>query len=339
MSHSTGVLLVNLGTPASPQIKDVRRYLIEFLTDGRVIDFNWLKRQLLVRGVIVPARCKQSAHYYQKIWTSEGSPLLVHSKNVRDSLQNHLGGDFKVELAMRYQEPSIRKGLENLLKTDLDHLIILPLFPQYASATTGSVHACVMKELSFYLHLPKLTFISQYPIYPGYIQACSTIAQSYAVETYDHILFSFHGLPERHLIKMDAQQKCLKTKTCCQEYQKQNAFCYSAQCYATANAIATQLGLEKGRYTVCFQSRLGKEPWMQPYTSAAIAELAAAGKKKLLVLSPSFVADCLETLYEIGMEYEEEFKKAGGEKLDLVRSLNDHPLWVEALRQIVLEQC
>lgn len=337
MPIKPGVLLVNLGTPSSPRPKDVYKYLIEFLTDGRVIDYSWLSRQLLVRGLIVPLRYRKSAKLYQQIWTAEGSPLLTHGVRLKKCLQENLEDGFHVELAMRYQQPSIKNGIKKLLDLGVQHIIVLPLFPQYASATTGSVHECVMKELSKSLTIPKLTFISQYATHSGYIGTICAIAETYPLEEYDHILFSFHGLPERHLRNADKQQCCLKTKSCCAIYGKQNGFCYSAQCYATARAIAEKLNLSNDRYSISFQSRLGREPWMQPYTSETLEKLAAQGKKKVLVFSPSFVADCLETICEIGIEYSEEFKKAGGEKLDLVRSLNDHPLWVDALREIILE--
>jgi protoporphyrin/coproporphyrin ferrochelatase len=339
MQSKTGVLLVNLGTPNSPMNKDVYRYLIEFLTDKRVMDLPWLKRQLLVRGVIVPSRYRQSAKAYQQIWTKDGSPLMVYSRKVQQLLQIALGKEFKVELAMRYQQPSIQEGIDSLLKESIDHLIILPLFPQYASASTGSVNQKVLEILSGYQVIPKITLINQFSTHPGFIDAFCTLSKPYNIETYDHIIFSFHGLPERHLLKADNNGKCLKSMDCCSSITSSNKDCYSAQCFATANAISKKLHIPKEKFTVSFQSRLGKDPWIQPYTSSLIQKLAKLQKKRVLVFCPAFVCDCLETIFEIGVEYAEEFKHAGGECLDLVPGLNDHPAWIEALRIIILDSC
>lgn len=340
MNHKTGLLLVNLGTPRSPKPRDVYRYLIEFLTDERVMDMPWLKRQLLVRGLIVPMRYRQSAHAYQQIWTDQGSPLMVFGKQVKEKLQQILGGKFCVELAMRYQEPSIQKGLDSLMAAEIDHLVVLPLFPHYASATTGSVHQKVQELLSRYRVIPKVTLIDHYATHPKLISAFCEVAKPYHPEKYDHILFSFHGLPERHLRDADTSGQCLVKSDCCQSLCRRNRNCYSAQCHATARAIVKGLDLPAGySHTICFQSRLGKDPWIQPYTSASIAELAKQGKKRILVFCPAFVCDCLETIYEIGVEYAEEFKHAGGERLDLVPGLNAHPSWIEALRALVYDNC
>lgn len=333
----TGVLLVNLGTPDSPHPKDVRRYLIEFLTDHRVIDLPCLQRQLLVRGVIVPRRYKVSAKSYKAIWTSEGSPLLVYGNRVKKALQKELGDQYCVELAMRYRYPSIQEGLQNLLKKNLSHLIILPLFPQYASATTSSVHESLMNELKRLQVIPKVTFMNHFYDHPGFIKAFCSLAQKYDLNAYDQILFSFHGLPKRQLVKANCSGFCLSREECCRQIVGNNQNCYAAQCYATAYAIATELNLEENHFKVCFQSRLGKEPWIEPSTSATITQCAQTGMKNLLLFSPSFVCDCLETLYEIGVEYAQEFKQAGGESLTLVEGLNDHPIWIEALKEIIIQ--
>lgn len=328
-----GVLLVNLGTPLSPKHHDVFRYLTEFLTDERVIDFPWLKRQLLVRGVIVPFRYRQSAEQYRRLWTKEeGSPLLFHSKRVQEKLQQTLGNEYHVALAMRYQYPSIAEALEKLCKEEIDELIILPLFPQYASATTGSVYQKVMKELQNWQAFPKLIFINHFFDHPAMIDAFCARAGQYPLSSYDHVLFSFHGLPESQL--RQANNGCL-TSHCCQQLCQKNRSCYKAQCFATARAIIDQLNLKEKHYTICFQSRLGKETWIQPYTTDVLHTLAKQGHKRLLVFSPSFVCDCLETTYEISSEYQREFKQLGGEELQLVEGLNDHPLWIKALQQII----
>lgn len=338
MQKRTGVLLVNLGTPDSPQPRDVHRYLTEFLTDERVLDIPWLQRQLLVRGIIIPTRYRASAKAYEQIWTSEGSPLLAHSKRMQKALQNELGELFTVELAMRYQSPSIACGLGELFKAEISKLIILPLFPQYASATTGSVHQKVMEILSRRREIPEVTFIDHYYDHPGLINAFYAAAQNHRIEDYDRVLFSFHGLPERQLKAANCSGFCLSGAGCCKELKVANQNCYAAQCYATAKAIARRLEISADRYSICFQSRLGKEPWLQPYTSKTIADCAARKENKVLVLCPSFVCDCLETIYEIGIEYDAEFKKAGGTLLTLVQGLNDSPAWINGLKDIIVQK-
>lgn len=336
MNPQTGLLLVNLGTPNSYKPKDVFRYLNEFLTDPRVLDFSWLKRQFLARGVIVPFRYKQSAKQYRQLWMEEGSPLLVHGRAVQEKIQDALGSQFKVSLAMRYQNPSIACGLEELRQAHVKEILIFPLFPQYASATTGSVHQQVMDHIKTWQVIPKLTFVNSYSDHPALIQAFCERGLQYDLTSYNHILFSFHGLPERHLHKASLSQSCLK-EGCCERLGSTNQFCYKAQCYATALGIAHQLKLEKTDYTICFQSRLGKEPWMQPYMSDVLLRSLQQGRKRLLVFCPSFICDCLETTCEITHEYGEQFKKRGGETLQLVEGLNSHPAWINALKSIVLD--
>lgn len=335
MTAETGVLLVNLGTPDSPAPADVRRYLTEFLTDDRVIDMPWLQRQLLVRGLIIPSRYKQSAKAYQKIWTAEGSPLLSYGRKVQKALQNSLGENFIVEFGMRYKNPSMDSALQKLMEKGVSDLIILPLFPQYASATTGSIQQRIFELISKYRVIPKLNVVAHFYNHPSMIEAFCAQARKHPLENYDHFLFSFHGLPEAQLLKSDSCGHCLQSKDCCSRLLNQNAGCYAAQCHATAQAIIEQLKLPADKYSICFQSRLGKAPWLRPYTAETIAHCAKVGRKKLLVFSPSFVCDCLETLYEISIEYADDFKAAGGECIDLVEGLNDHPLWIDALTSIV----
>ena len=336
-----GILLVNLGTPDSPSIPDVKKYLIEFLTDDRVIDYPWLKRQLLVRGIIVPARVKNSAATYRKIWDEKGSPLKYISEELRDLLQKNLMEEentqtqYEVVLAMRYQQPNIESALRSLQQKLVDHIIILPLFPQYASATTGSIHQKVMEIVSNWQSIPNLSFVNSYHDNPDFIEALASIGKTYQPENYDHILFSFHGLPERQLLKADTGNYCLQDKSCCENINDKNRFCYKAQCTGTAKAIAKALNIPKEEYTICFQSRLGKEVWIQPYLNETLERLAKEGKKKILAFSPAFVADCLETIYEIGVECQEDFEHWGGEKVQLVESLNTHPLWVKTLVKII----
>lgn len=329
-----GVLLVNLGTPDAPTKSAVKKYLIEFLTDGRVIDIPWIQRQLLVRGLIIPRRLQSSLKSYQAIWTKEGSPLLVHSLKTVELLQASLGERYQVEIAMRYQSPSIASALRKFQANRIKELIILPLFPQYASATTGSIFEKIFQDLSSQLTIPKLTFIDQFHDHPLFIKAFQAVSTHLNFSDYDHILFSFHGLPERQLKKCGSGNCC--KPNCCKN--PENISCYAAQCHQTAHAIAKECNLSSDHYSLCFQSRLGKEPWISPFTSDQIQELAKKGAKKVLVFCPAFVADCLETLYEISIEYKELFIHEGGETLDLVPGLNTHPAWIAALKDIILSQ-
>jgi protoporphyrin/coproporphyrin ferrochelatase len=332
-----GVLLVNLGTPDSPQTADVRKYLNEFLMDGRVIDVNPVLRTLLVKGIIVPFRSPKSAKLYQKIWSDEtGSPLLHYSKLQHQALQQRLGDEYQVELAMRYQSPSIESALQRLKDALVSAIKVIPLFPQYASASTGSVYEKVMGLVKDWQTTPNITFINSFHDNDLMIQTFANNAQKHQPETYDHILFSFHGLPQRQLIKCDhTNSYCLKVDGCCNTLNDTNKFCYSAQSYDTARLIAQKLNIPKEKYTVCFQSRLGNDPWVQPYTSEIIEKLAKEGKKRLLVFCPAFVADCLETVYEVTEEYGAEFRELGGEHIQLVESLNDSPMFIDALEGLV----
>ncbi|WP_304069033.1 ferrochelatase [Pedobacter glucosidilyticus] len=334
-----GILLVNLGTPDSPKTADVRKYLDEFLMDGRVIDINPVLRTLLVKGIIVPFRGPKSAKIYKEIWTEQGSPLLIYGNNVRNAIAERLGEDYQVELAMRYQSPSIPDALERLKQAKVDSIKVIPLFPQYASASTGSVHQLVMEIVSQWQAIPSISFVNSYYDHPGMIKVFADNTRKYLDEGWDHILFSFHGVPQRHMRKADVSgEHCLKVKDCCKTLTENNKFCYSAQCHQTAKLIAEELNLSDDMYSLCFQSRLGNDPWMQPYTSDVLKELAGKGVKRILVLCPAFVADCLETLFEISFEYQEEFEELGGEKVQLVESLNDHPAWIDALEDIILNK-
>lgn len=336
MKHCVGVLLVNLGTPDSAAPRAVKRYLTQFLTDGRVIDVPWFFRQLLVRGIIIPKRYKSSAKLYQTIWTKEGSPLKIYGNELAKKLQATLGSTFQVEIAMRYQRPSIEEGLEKL--RGLKKIVVVPLFPQYASATTGSVYQEVFRILRKWQVIPSLVSIDEFATHQDVIKAFCASARKRDLSKYDHFVFSYHGLPQRQVQKADRCNHCLKESNCCQNLTKKNQTCYAAQCVATTHAIRKELGLESDVISHCYQSRLGKDPWLQPYASDTLEQLAKAGKKKLLVFSPAFVADCLETLQEIGIEYQAEFKKWGGEKLDLVEGLNTNPEWVSALKNMIMQQ-
>lgn len=351
MRQKVGVLLVNLGTPDSPKRSDVRKYLKEFLTDGRVIDIPYIPRQMLVRGFIAPFRSGSSSKSYKEIWSDEtGSPLMYHGLNLTEKVQAHLNSltatdegampDFDVFLAMRYQSPSIKDTLNEMKIRQFDKIIVFPLFPQYASASTGSVHQRVLEEISQWWEIPNLALINSYHDDPLMIQTYADAGLKYDLSKFDHILFSFHGLPQRHLKKASKDNGCnfcLSKPDCCHSIHEKNKFCYSAQSYATARAIAEKVNIKESDYTVCFQSRLGKDPWCQPYTSEVLDEMAKEGKKNILCFSPAFVADCLETIFEISEEYQEDFEKVGGEKIQLVESLNDQSLWVESIGKMILK--
>lgn len=332
MNAKTGILLINLGTPDAPTRPAVYRYLKQFLLDPRVIDIPAVSRHLLVRGIIAPFRSGKSAKAYQELWTENGSPLKHYGENLSEQVQQSLGNEYVVELAMRYQNPSVDSAIRKLMQAKVSKIKVFSLFPQYASATVGSVHEEVMRVLSGQQVIPALEFISEYATWPAMIDLYANNARPFDLESYDRILFSYHGVPQRQLHKADAFHHCLQSPDCCQTLTPTNQFCYSAQCYATTRAIAERLNLSPDRYTVCFQSRLGKDPWTQPYTVRTIETLAKEqSAKRLLVFCPAFTADCLETTIEIGSEYKEDFEKWGGEHLDLVPSLNDSPDWAKAI--------
>ena len=304
--------------------------------DGRVIDVNPILRTVLVQGIITPFRASKSAKLYKEIWDKEtGSPLLHYSKLQHKLLQERLGDEYQVELAMRYQSPSIEDALQRLKANLVRDIKVIPLFPQYASASTGSVQEKVMDLVKTWQTIPHISFVNSFHDDDLMIQAFAENAQKHQPETYDHVLFSFHGLPERQLKKCDhTGSYCLQADGCCETLNDTNKFCYSAQSYDTARLIAAKMGLPREKYTVCFQSRLGNDPWVQPYTSKVIEEMAQKGHKRLLVFCPAFVADCLETVYEVTEEYGGEFKALGGEHVQLVESLNDSPLFIDSLERM-----
>ncbi|RFP66117.1 ferrochelatase [Hymenobacter lapidiphilus] len=333
-----GVLLVNLGTPDSPRTPDVRRYLNEFLTDARVVDMPAAIRYPLFRGLVVPLRAPKSAKIYQQLWTERGSPLLYHGLDLQKKVQEQLGSDYLVAFGMRYQNPSVESALLELRDAAVSRIIVLPLFPQYASASTGSVQEKVMDIVKDWWIVPSISFISSFADDPGFI-TCLVARGRAEMEghDYDHFVFSYHGIPERHILKGSHNNYC-KLGTCCASYNKNNRYCYRAQCYATSRLLAQGLGLRDDQYTVTFQSRLQsrlRDPWLQPYTDEVIKEYPAKGIHNVLAFSPAFVADCLETTIEVGEEFKELFEEAGGKHWQLVPSLNSQPMWVEAVAGMV----
>ncbi|MTI32198.1 ferrochelatase [Xanthovirga aplysinae] len=333
-----GVLLVNLGTPDSPSVPDVRKYLREFLMDKRVIDIPFINRWMLVNLIIAPLRAPKSAKVYQQLWEDRGSPLMYYGEDVRKAVQDSLGEEYVVSLAMRYQNPSIQKGLNDLRERLVSQIIVIPLFPQYASATTGSVMEKVMEIIHNWENIPSLKFISNFLEEEKFIETFCRNARKYMEKIkFDHFLFSYHGLPERQVKKASCGNYCQLNEKCCSVYHQKNQFCYRAQCFQTTRLLVEALNIPEEKYTVAFQSRLGKDPWIQPYAEDVIKTLAQNGKKKVLAFSPAFVADCLETTVEVGNEFKEIFEEAGGEHWQLVESLNNHPLWIECLKDMVLK--
>jgi ferrochelatase len=335
-----GLLLVNLGTPDAPTSKAVRRYLREFLSDPRVLDINPVGRALLLQLVILPFRSSKSAKLYENIWTDKGSPLLLHSQDLRDKVEAKLDSTWKVELAMRYGSPNIPDALDRLQSAGCDQIVVFALYPQSASSSTGSTVERVYDEAKTRWNVPLFQVVPAFYDEPEYISTfCDQGRPLLESKTPDHVVFSFHGLPERHMLKGDLSgSHCLKSEGCCDTIVNANRGCYRAQCYSTAKKIAAELSLEDGKWTVCFQSRLGRTPWIKPYFDEVLPVLAEKGAKKLLVYSPAFVADCLETLEEIGIRAKEQWDELGGEEITLVPSLNSEDRWVDCVVDLAVRQ-
>lgn len=334
-SIKTGLLLINLGTPNSPAPSDVRPYLREFLMDPRVIDLPAFKRWLLVNLILI-RRPKASGEAYEKVWTEEGSPLLVFSQQLTKKVAALLP-DIDVRLAMRYGNPSIASTLREMRDAGVDKLVVFPLYPQYSSAANGSSLEKVFVEASKLWNVPEIETIPPFYDHPGFIEANAAVAAP-IIERCDpeKVYFSFHGLPERHVRKSDESgDHCLQKKDCSLSLCEANRHCYRAQCYETARLLADRLNIPEEKRVICFQSRLGRDPWIKPYTDEVTVADAKAGVRKAVMLSPAFVSDCLETLEELGMRAVEDWQAAGGERLDVVPCINADDLWVEALIDIV----
>ena len=336
MPKKKAVLLVNLGTPDSPNTSDVRSYLFQFLNDKRVIDLPFLLRKILVNGIIVPFRAPKSAKVYKELWTERGSPIIYHTKDLTEKLKQELGESYHVEYAMRYKNPSLKKILQSWEGKNFEQIIIIPLFPQYASATNGSVIEEAMNVIKKWWVIPEISFVSQFYDHEFYLKGFEKQGNKHNFKEYDHILFSFHGLPERHVDKVYDKSLC-QDNDCESGVTEANQFCYKATCYETAIQLAKRFKLKKSNYSVGFQSRLGKG-WIEPFSDKLIEELAKKGAKKLLVFSPAFVADCLETTIEIGDEYQELFEEFGGEKVQLVESLNSSDIFVNGLKEMIIKR-
>ncbi|MEM9157544.1 MAG: ferrochelatase [Verrucomicrobiota bacterium] len=324
------VLLVNLGSPDSTSEADVRKYLDEFLSDDRVLDSPKLIQQFVLKCFILPRRPKQSAEAYNKIWTDEGSPLIISTRNVQKLLKEKV--DFHIEIAMRYGTPSIAGAISNLKNKGIEKVFVVPLYPHYAMSSFETVVVKVQEELA--KQAPEMEHETIQPFYKDedYIEALYESAKPYLEDGFDRLLFSYHGIPVRHLRKADSSKAhCQKIKDCCTVCSPVQSTCYKAQCLATTEAFAARAGLTKDQYQVSFQSRLGREPWLEPYTDETLEKLGEAGTGKLLVMMPAFVSDCLETLEEIAMEGKEEYLEAGGEDFVAIPCLNEHPMWIDFL--------
>lgn len=333
----TAVLLIQIGTPDSPKTSDVRRYLSQFLNDPRVIDLPWFARKLLVNGIIAPFRAPKSAKIYKELWDfGKGqSPLLVHTQKVQEKLKSRFkSSNVDVYMAMRYQNPSLADVMEEMRALHYDHVIVLPLFPQYASASSGSAIALAMKIMSKWWATPEISIVNQFWDNDGYIDSIVERSKAFDLKDYDHVLFSYHGLPQKHVDKIYEGEDVCSDSPCETEINEANSLCYKATSYATTRLIASKLGLKEEDYTVCFQSRLDKN-WLTPFSDKVVEEQGKKGAKKLLVFSPAFVADCLETVIEIGHEYQGIFEDHGGEKIQLVPSSNDHERFIDGLEEII----
>jgi protoporphyrin/coproporphyrin ferrochelatase len=326
------IVLMNLGSPDSTKVSDVKKYLDEFLMDERVIDKPWLFRVLLVKGIIVPFRAPKSAAAYRSIWTEEGSPLLVISRQLRDALQKEI--EEPVTIAMRYGNPSPRSAFDELVKNnpDLEEVIAVPLYPHYAMSSYETAVEYAKEQHAKGGYGFRLTTIQPYYNNDAYIAALADSIAPHLEGDWDHILFSYHGVPERHILKGDITGRhCLKVDNCCAVPSAAHEYCYRHQCFTTTRLVVEKLNIPDGKWSQSFQSRLGRDPWLQPYTAARLAALPKEGIKKLVVVCPAFVSDCLETLEEIAVEGKEIFLHAGGTHFEMIPCLNVHPMWVKTL--------
>jgi protoporphyrin/coproporphyrin ferrochelatase len=333
-----GIILMNLGSPDSTEVKDVKRYLDEFLMDKRVIDYPYLFRLLLVKGIIVPFRAPKSAHAYKSIWTKEGSPLIVLTKQLQQALAQQLSDP--VVVSMRYGNPTPAAAYNELLKqsADLEEAVLMPLYPHYAMSSYETAVEYMKEVHQKNGYRFRLTTIKPYYNNVDYIHALSESIRPYLQRGYDKVLFSYHGVPERHILKGDITgNHCLQSPECCQKSSPAHEFCYRHQCFRTTELVTTALQIPQSKFELSFQSRLGRDKWLTPFTVARLRDLPNEGIKKLLVACPAFVSDCLETLEEIAEQGRETFLHAGGESFTMIPCLNIHPLWVHTISKWITE--
>lgn len=333
-----GILLMNLGSPDSTDVPDVKRYLDEFLMDDKVIDYPYLLRLLLIKGLITPKRAPRSAEAYKKIWWPEGSPLIVLTERLKSVLARQIPEP--VEVAMRYGNPSVASAFQKLMdrEAQLDEVLAFPLYPHYAMSSYETAVDYTREIYKKGRYPFRLSFIRPFYREPGYINALAESIRPYLTEEFDYLLFSYHGLPERHIRKADpTHHHCLRQADCCTLDSTAHRTCYRHQIITTMELTARQLGLPSGKYGFSFQSRLGRESWLKPYSVQVLEELPKKGVKKLLVVCPAFVADCLETLEEMAMEGRDTFMNSGGESFQFIPCMNTQPAWVDQLTTWVSE--
>lgn len=331
-----GILLVNLGSPRSTEVKDVKEYLDEFLMDERVIDYRWFFRTLLVRGIILRTRPKKSAQAYKTVWTDQGSPLIVITQQIKDKLEKIV--DVPVEIGMRYAEPSIETGLRKLQAQGVDEVVLFPLYPQYAMSTTETVVEKAKEVQKKFFPSMKINYVAPFYNRSIYIEALSESIKENLPESYDTLQFSYHGVPERHLYKTDPTKTCKIGDCCMKDDYPAHPYCYRHQCFKTTELVRERLGIAPEKVVVSFQSRLGKDKWIEPYTDQTLEHLPKKGVENLAIVCPAFVSDCLETLEEISVEGKEEFLEAGGKEFTYLPCLNDDDRWIEVVKTLCMEQ-
>ena len=335
-NNQKGILLVNLGSPRSTSVPDVKEYLDEFLMDERVIDYRWFFRALLVKGIILNTRPAKSAEAYKTVWTDEGSPLIVITQKLQKKLQKLV--DVPVEIGMRYAQPSIEAGIQKLVNQGVTEIVLFPLYPQYAMSTTETVieKAEEVRKKSF----PQVRINYIQPFYNRdiYIDCLAESIKEKLPENFDALQFSYHGVPERHIYKTDPTNTCNLNDCCSRESNPSHQFCYRHQCFDVTNSVIKKLGLPKEKVMVTFQSRLGKDKWMEPYTDETLETVGKKGVKNLAIVCPAFVADCLETLEEISVEGKHQFEHGGGENFHYIPCLNDEDRWVDVVKKLCEEK-
>ncbi|MDO5615751.1 MAG: ferrochelatase [Cruoricaptor ignavus] len=331
-----GILLVNLGSPKSTSVEDVKEYLDEFLMDERVIDYRWFFRALLVRGIILKTRPAKSAEAYKSVWTKEGSPLIVITKQIQEKLQQKV--DIPVEIGMRYAEPSIENGIQKLVNQGVTEIVLFPLYPQYAMSTTETVIEKSEEVRKEKFPNVKISYVEPFYNKDIYIQCLADSIREKLPENIDALQFSYHGVPERHIYKTDPTKTCKIGDCCHKDENPSHQYCYRHQCFRTTKLVAEKLNLPKEKTVISFQSRLGKDKWIEPYTDETLEHLPQKGVKNLAIVCPAFVSDCLETLEEIAMEGKEEFLKAGGEQFHYIPCLNSEDAWINVVKTLCEEK-
>lgn len=332
------VILMNLGSPDSTSVPDVRKYLMEFLMDGRVIDYPYLIRKILVGGIIVPFRAAKSAKAYDSVWTEKGSPLIVITKELQKAVSENV--EEPIFISMRYGNPSMKDTYDEILRTfpKIKEILLIPMYPHYAMSSyeTAVEYAKEIHRKNKYKF--DLKFVRPFYDQVDFINAITESIRPYIQQDFDHLLFSYHGIPERHILKSDTTgSHCLQFDDCCNHPSVAHRHCYRHQCLRTMELVAQNLGVPKSKYSFSFQSRLGRSEWLKPYTAKRLEEMPGEGIRRLVIACPAFVSDCLETLEEIAVEGREAFLHAGGESFTLIPCLNVHPLWVHTLKKWITQ--